>query len=96
MNSEKVLLQVDKPQMNHNAGTIAFGPDGYLYLPLVDGGGANDMGEGHSPGGNAQDTSKMLGKILLWILIMILAALTESRQIIHLWEFQAFSLKYGL
>ena len=64
ISSEKVLLQVDKPQMNHNGGTIAFGPDGYLYLPLGDGGGANDVGEGHSPGGNAQDTSKMLGKIL--------------------------------
>jgi glucose/arabinose dehydrogenase len=64
MNSEKVLFQVDKPQMNHNGGTIAFGPDSYLYLPLGDGGGANDVGEGHSPSGNAQDPSKMLGKIL--------------------------------
>ena len=64
MNSEKVLLQIDKPQMNHNGGTIAFGPDGYLYLPLGDGGGANDVGMGHVSGGNAQDTSTLLGKIL--------------------------------
>ena len=64
MNSEKVLLQIDKPQMNHNGGTIAFGPDGYLYLPLGDGGGANDVGMGHVSGGNAQNTSTLLGKIL--------------------------------
>ena len=64
MKTEKVLLQIDKPQMNHNGGTIAFGPDGYLYLPLGDGGGANDVDVGHVAGGNAQDTSSLLGKIL--------------------------------
>lgn len=64
MNSEKVILQIDKPQMNHNGGTIAFGPDGYLYLPLGDGGGANDVGLGHVTGGNAQNTSTLLGKIV--------------------------------
>ena len=64
MKTEKVLLQVDKPEMNHNGGTIAFGPDGYLYLPLGDGGGANDVGMGHVAGGNAQNTSTLLGKIL--------------------------------
>lgn len=64
MTSEKVLLQIDKPQMNHNGGTIAFGPDGYLYLPLGDGGDANDVGMGHVIGGNAQNTSTLLGKIL--------------------------------
>ncbi len=64
MKTEKVLLQIDKPEMNHNGGTIAFGPDGYLYLPLGDGGGANDVGMGHVDGGNAQDTSSLLGKIL--------------------------------
>ena len=64
MDSEKVLLQIDKPQMNHNGGTIVFGPDGYLYLPLGDGGGANDVGMGHVSGGNAQNTSTLLGKIL--------------------------------
>ncbi len=55
---------MDKPQMNHNGGTIAFGPDGYLYLPLGDGGGANDVDTGHAPEGNGQNTSTLLGKIL--------------------------------
>ena len=64
MKTEKVLLQIDKPEMNHNGGTIAFGPDGYLYLPLGDGGGANDVGMGHVAGGNAQNTATLLGKIL--------------------------------
>ncbi len=70
--SERVILQVDQPQGNHNAGAIAFGPDGYLYVPLGDGGGANDTGEGHgddwydiSAGGNGQDVEEnMLGSVL--------------------------------
>ena len=64
MSRERVIFQIDKPQMNHNGGAITFGPDGYLYLPLGDGGGANDQGPGHSEGGNAQDTSSFYGKIL--------------------------------
>jgi glucose/arabinose dehydrogenase/plastocyanin len=65
MSSERIILQVDKPYMNHNGGTIAFGPDGYLYIPLGDGGGANDVGVGHTPKtGNAQNTSTVLGKVL--------------------------------
>jgi glucose/arabinose dehydrogenase len=64
MSSEKILLQIDKPQMNHNGGTIAFGPDGFLYVPLGDGGGAGDTGIGHQPDGNGQNTSVLLGKIL--------------------------------
>ncbi len=62
--SERVILQVDEPQANHNGGQIVFGPDGYLYIPLGDGGGANDVGMGHGPLGNAQDKSVLLGKIL--------------------------------
>ena len=71
-NSERVILQVDQPQGNHNAGSIAFGPDGYLYVPLGDGGGANDTGAGHeddwydvNAGGNGQDVEEnMLGSVL--------------------------------
>ncbi|MDM7934872.1 MAG: PQQ-dependent sugar dehydrogenase [Methanothrix sp.] len=62
--TEEVVLEVDKPQMNHNGGGIAFGPDGYLYLPLGDGGGAGDVGVGHAREGNAQNTTTLLGKIL--------------------------------
>jgi glucose/arabinose dehydrogenase len=63
--SERVLLQVDQPQFNHNAGGLAFGPDGHLYISLGDGGGANDVGTGHTPGlGNGQDVSNLLGSIL--------------------------------
>jgi len=64
MTTEKVLLQVDKPQFNHNGGGIAFGPDGYLYIPLGDGGNADDVGLGHAPDGNGQNTTTFLGKIL--------------------------------
>jgi glucose/arabinose dehydrogenase len=62
--SERILLQVDEPQSNHNGGQIAFGPDGYLYLALGDGGRANDTGSGHPPQGNGQDRSTLLGSIL--------------------------------
>lgn len=71
-NSEKIILQVDQPQSNHNSGAIAFGPDGYLYIPLGDGGGGNDQGAGHAQdwydanqGGNGQDLeANPLGSIL--------------------------------
>ncbi len=63
--SMRVLLAIDKPQMNHNGGHIAFGPDGLLYIPLGDGGHQNDQGEGHTEGrGNAQDLEVLLGKVL--------------------------------
>jgi len=56
--SEKVLMVVDQPFPNHNGGSVAFGPDGYLYLGLGDGGAAGD------PFKNGQNTGTMLGKIL--------------------------------
>lgn len=64
--SERLILQVDQPQFNHNGGTVLFGPnDGYLYISLGDGGGANDVGLGHTPGiGNGQDLTNLLGSIL--------------------------------
>ncbi|WP_054848222.1 PQQ-dependent sugar dehydrogenase [Methanoculleus chikugoensis] len=67
MTSEKVLMYIDKPYQNHNGGQLAFSPaDGYLYISLGDGGKANDVGNGHTPPGigNAQDLTKIYGKIL--------------------------------
>jgi glucose/arabinose dehydrogenase len=64
-NSERILMRIDEPQSNHNGGDITFGPDGYLYIPLGDGGAADDQGVGHTDGvGNGQDLTKLLGKIL--------------------------------
>ncbi|MBP34054.1 MAG: hypothetical protein CMP31_00125 [Roseibacillus sp.] len=62
--SEDVLLVIDQPQSNHNGGQIHFGPDGYLYIGMGDGGGAGDTGSGHGSIGNGQATNTFLGKML--------------------------------
>ena len=55
---ERILLVVPQPYANHNGGMIAFGPDGYLYIALGDGGSGGD------PGNRAQNLQDLLGKIL--------------------------------
>jgi glucose/arabinose dehydrogenase len=56
--SEDVLLRITQPYTNHNGGQLAFGPDGYLYIAVGDGGSGGD------PKGNAQNLNILLGKIL--------------------------------
>jgi glucose/arabinose dehydrogenase len=56
--SEQELMRIPKKYWNHNGGTILFGPDGYLYVALGDGGSAND------PDKNGQNLGVIFGKIL--------------------------------
>ncbi len=63
--SRREVISFGKNANNHNGGTITFGPDGYAYIALGDGGNANDVGASHiEPGGNAQNLSTPLGKML--------------------------------
>jgi glucose/arabinose dehydrogenase len=71
-NSERTVLEIPEPQGNHNAGAIVFGPEGYLFVAVGDGGAGGDQGGGHVDdwydrvdGGNGQDvTANLLGSIL--------------------------------
>lgn len=56
--SEEIILTEPQPFANHNGGHLAFGPDGYLYIGLGDGGSGGD------PGNRAQNLSERLGKLL--------------------------------
>jgi glucose/arabinose dehydrogenase len=56
--SARILLEINQPFANHNGGQLQFGPDGFLYIGMGDGGSGGD------PGNRAQNTSELLGKML--------------------------------
>jgi glucose/arabinose dehydrogenase len=56
--SEVIIMEIEQPFSNHNGGQLAFGPDGYLYIGLGDG------GSGGGPQGNGQNLGTLLGSIL--------------------------------
>ena len=56
--SEYIIMEIAQPFSNHNGGQIVFGPDGYLYVALGDGGSGGD------PQGNGQNVGTLLGSIL--------------------------------
>ncbi|MEZ4460905.1 MAG: PQQ-dependent sugar dehydrogenase [bacterium] len=56
--TERIILSTSQPFTNHNGGQISFGPDGFLYISLGDGGSAND------PNGNGQNVDTLLGSML--------------------------------
>lgn len=56
--SASILLTIAQPYTNHNGGTLKFGPDGYLYIGMGDGGSGGD------PGNRAQNSTELLGKML--------------------------------
>jgi glucose/arabinose dehydrogenase len=62
--SRREVIRIDHPQFNHNSGEMVFGPDGYLYIGLGDGGAANDVGDGHPAIGNGQNINRILGSII--------------------------------
>lgn len=55
------IITIGQPEANHNGGQLQFGPDGYLYIGMGDGGGAGDQ---HGANGNGQNPAVLLGKIL--------------------------------
>lgn len=62
--SKRVVMRFDEPQFNHDGGCLVFDNEGMLLFGTGDGGAGNDLGPGHTKGGNGQDTEVLLGKIL--------------------------------
>ncbi len=76
--TEAIFFRADQPRRNHNGGQIQFGPDGYLYIGMGDGGGAGD------PPNLAQDLSSVLGKTLrVDVDCCVFAAAPASNPFVH-------------
>ncbi len=56
--TEKTILEIEQPFSNHNGGMLAFGPDGFLYI------GVGDGGSGGDPAGHGQNRTTLLGNVL--------------------------------
>jgi len=70
---ERIILEIDMPYFNHHSGRMAFGPDGFLYVSVGDGGNGNDVDapakngnqiRGKAPEGNGQSKNTLMGKVL--------------------------------
>jgi glucose/arabinose dehydrogenase len=61
LSTKRIVMEIEEPESNHNGGDLVFGPDGFLYIGLGDGGGGGDK---HGTNGNGQDLGTWLGKIL--------------------------------
>jgi glucose/arabinose dehydrogenase len=64
ISTRREIIRIDEPQFNHNSGMLAFGPDGYLYIGVGDGGASNDNADGHGSTGNGQNKNTVHGSIL--------------------------------
>lgn len=56
--SERIIMEIGQPEWNHNGGMLLFGPDGFLFVSIGDGGGGGD------PGGHGQNVGTILGTII--------------------------------
>ncbi len=62
--TRREIMRIDEPQFNHDGGMVDFGPDGYLYISLGDGGAGDDVADGHGTTGNGQNINTVHGSIL--------------------------------
>jgi len=88
---EEIMLQFKQPYANHNGGMMTFGPDGYLYIAVGDGGSGGD------PQGNAQNKTNLFGSILrIDVNISEGYGIPQSNPFINMGNFRPEIWAYGL